>query len=633
MKARRPAVTGALVFAGLLVVAACASTNPPSPSPLISTAPPTGGTLRVAMDLAGYESDQINPDAGTNFAWDPQIAYTTDTFELFRCCLLRTLMSYNGHSVRGGGAELRPDLADGLPSVSPDGLTWTFRLKTGIHYAPPMADSEIVAGDFVRALERALRPDPLGSSPSGSFTPYANDLSDVIAGAADFALGTVTSISGLETPDDHTLVIHLVAPTGDLGARLSLPEAAPLPAGAADGHDTGYGRFLVASGPYMIEGADQLNPTLPADQQQPVAGYVPGDHLYLVRNPSWDRSTDQLRGAYVDRIELGNLADYGSLMSAIQSDRVDLSLSTDLQSADVARLRADSASAAFVHVAPALFSHYIDMNLAVPPFDDVHVRRAVELATDKKTLVDLVLPGSLPQAHAIPDAFENGLLNDYDPFSTPAASGDLAGAKAEMAQSPYDGNHDGVCDSTVCQHIHMPVGSDLPDVAIAAQDFASELAPLGIQLDLAPLSDEDAFNYSADPHNHAALAFNVGWGSDYLSASNWFGPLATSTHLGTESAGNLSLIGATPDQLAQWGYTVTTVPSLDDRVSRCTGMTGPDAFGCWASVDQYVMERVVAWVPLATGQVARLTSSSVISFDFDASIAAPALDQIQVADS
>ncbi len=73
------------------------------------------------------------------------MAFEQTSFELFRCCLLRTLMSYNGQPTSEGGAELRPDLADGLPEVSPDGLTWTFRLKPGIRYAPPFADREIVA--------------------------------------------------------------------------------------------------------------------------------------------------------------------------------------------------------------------------------------------------------------------------------------------------------------------------------------------------------------------------------------------------------------------------------------------------------------------------------------------------------
>ncbi len=631
MKLRPPIVIGALTFVSLLVVSACASQTAPSPSPSPRpTAPPTGGTLRVAMDIAGYESFQVNPDTGTNFAFDPQGTWAAEPFELFRCCLLRSLLSYNGHSVRSGGAELRPDLAVELPTISSDGLTWTFQIKTGIHYAPPMADKTVVAGDFVRALTRAIRPDPFQAN-DPSFTPYASYLSDVIAGAAEFAHGQAASISGLETPDDQTLVVHLVHPTGDLGARLALPLATPVPPGAADGHDKGYGPYLVASGPYMIEGSDLLNPGLPADQQQPVAGYVPGDHLYLVRNPSWDRTTDPLRTAFVDRIEISNIGDYDAVLAAIQSNHTDVSISTGLDIGDVTRLRGDNASASRVHVVPGLTSRYINMNMAVPPFDDIHVRRAVEYVTNKKDLVQLIAPGAVPQTHAIPDAFENGLLTSYDPFATPGNAGSLDAAKAEMAQSAYDANHDGLCDSSVCQNIYAPVPNGTPELVTAGQDFAAQLATIGIGLELNEGSIGDMYAYTIDPSNHAALTFGIGWASDYFSATDWYGPMATSAEIGTSTGNNLSLIGATPEQLTHYGYGVTTVPSLDSTIATCTGMSGSDAFGCWSSVDQYLMERTVAWVPLSNSLASSLTSVSVTAFDFDASMALPALDQIEVA--
>jgi ABC-type oligopeptide transport system substrate-binding subunit len=54
-----------------------------------------------------------------------------------RCCLLRTLLSYQGAPTSQGGATLRPDLAASMPTVSDDGLTWTFRIRQGLQYAPP----------------------------------------------------------------------------------------------------------------------------------------------------------------------------------------------------------------------------------------------------------------------------------------------------------------------------------------------------------------------------------------------------------------------------------------------------------------------------------------------------------------
>jgi len=638
----RPRVLiGAAIWLGalILVVAAGCASAPPTPAPsLFPTAPPTGGTLRVAMDLAGYEDRESHSDDHSNTswssAWDPQVTFTSyDPFELFRCCLLRNLLSYSGHSVQLGGAELRPDLAATLPTISPDGLTWTFNLKPGIHYAPPMADKEIVASDFVRAIERTLRPDPTWTDPTTPAPPFgqtAAQYMDVISGASEFSAGKAESISGLETPDDDTLVIHLIEPTGDLSARLALPAFAPLPPGAADGHDMGYGQYLVASGPYMTEGSDELNPSLPAAQQPTVAGYVPGDHLFLVRNPSWDRSTDALRSAFVDRIEITNMADPDTLTSAIQADNIDVSLSTNLSDPQLASLRSDNASARRVHVIPGLISKYINLNLAVPPFDDIHVRRAVQLATDKRGIDDLVAPGSIVQNHVVPDGLENGLLDDYSPYGTGGDSGNLAAAKAEMAQSEYDSNHDGVCDNQVCQDIAMDVPFQPPNDQAAAT-FASDMAGIGLQLVPSVADEGEFYGPLVDPSQHMPVGFDSGWSNDYFGAANWFAPLAMAAEIGPTGGANFTLVGATPTQLTQWGYSVTSVPSVDDRVSQCDGLNGADAFGCWSRVDQYLMQRVAALVPLATDQPSRLVSPSVTTFDFDASLALPALAQIEVA--
>ncbi len=74
-------------------------------------------------------------------------------------------------------------------------------------------------------------PTRSSKTPSG-YTFYAPYFTEVIAGASEFSQGKTSAISGLETPDDHTLVIHLVKPTGDLGSRLALPACRADPAGS-----------------------------------------------------------------------------------------------------------------------------------------------------------------------------------------------------------------------------------------------------------------------------------------------------------------------------------------------------------------------------------------------------------------
>jgi peptide/nickel transport system substrate-binding protein len=226
-----------------------------SPSRASTSPSPAGGTLRLAM---------LN-DAEQNL--DPDKEYLPSTWELFRCCLLRTLLSYNGQPSENAGADLFPDLADGMPTVSADGMTWTFHIKHGIHYAPPFSDVEVTAGDFVRALNREA--DPIASASPGYPVYYKPIVGFDEARTFDEAnTPAIATVSGLEIPDRYTFVVRLNEPTGDLGYRFSLPATAPIPPspvdqsypdGAAHGLEADYGHHIVSTGPYMLEGSGQLD--------------------------------------------------------------------------------------------------------------------------------------------------------------------------------------------------------------------------------------------------------------------------------------------------------------------------------------------------------------------------------------
>lgn len=92
---------------------------------------------------------------------------------------------------------------------------------------------------------------------------------------------------------------------------------------------------------------------------------------------------------------------------------------------------------------------YLSLNLAVPPFDDVHVRRAVNLAVDKATIIHRCCVVSGPASHYVVDNLTDNLLASYAPYATPGDAGDIQAARAEMALSRYDVNGDGRCGARV----------------------------------------------------------------------------------------------------------------------------------------------------------------------------------------
>jgi peptide/nickel transport system substrate-binding protein len=85
----------------------------------------------------------------------------------------------------------------------------------------------------------------------------------VIQGLQAYGKGEAKSITGVKTPNSRTIVFTLTKPSGDFPNRLTMGAAAAIPkevAGCFDGKPGLYGRYVVASGPYMIEARTTSTP-------------------------------------------------------------------------------------------------------------------------------------------------------------------------------------------------------------------------------------------------------------------------------------------------------------------------------------------------------------------------------------
>jgi peptide/nickel transport system substrate-binding protein len=610
----------------LLATASCTGGNgnspkhgSPSSGPLLE-----GGTLRVVIPLrivSAFETLSVWP------ALDPQTDYWYDSWAVFRCCLLRTLLAHPGLPTEEGGAELRPDLAAGMPEISGDGMTWTFRLKKGIAYAPPLQDTQVVAADIIRALER----EAALASPDTYAFYYS-----VIEGFDAMVRGAVDSISGLEAPDDSTLIVHLTHPAGDLANLFAMAATAPIPPnpsnpsstlGVAEGLDH-YGRYLVATGPYMIEGSEHLDLSVAPKDRAPISGYVPGRSLTLVRNPSWAREMDALRPAYVDRIEFTIGVGIGEAVRMVRSGQADLYLydvpPPQIPIDVVQRFLDNPGLGVRVEVEPLDRVRYISINLAVPPLDDIHVRRAMSYAIDKQALLDLrggSIVGDVAR-HIVIDSLENGLLASYDPYPT-----SLAKARAEMARSIYDQDGDGRCDHEACRGLLMLSTNQLfPEMDELAASVRRDLRRIGIELRIETVSRNRGYDALADPRAKVPLAIFTASGKDFINASQFFEPLFSSVWARTSH----SLVGATSAQLRRWGYDVTSVPSIDDKIDECRPLVGDVQFRCWAEADQLLSEKVIPWIPYVFENHVQLVSDRVVAYSFDQFSDHPALDRIAV---
>jgi peptide/nickel transport system substrate-binding protein len=435
------------------------------------------------------------------------------------------------------------------------------------------------------------------------------------------------------------LQIKLTVPTADLSYRLSLPAASPIPPngdarmGAAEGHDKNYGRFLVATGPYQFEGADQMDFSVPAADQTEVPGYVPGRSIVLVRNPGWDAATDDLRPAYPDRIEVAIGGNNDDLYNKIKSNDLDFVIDGAVPPDTIREYSTNPDLQNKINSNPSDAIRYISFNFLVPPFDDVHVRKAFNWALDREGMRQLrggETVGDIA-GHIMVDSLENNILLDYDPFATPNSAGDIEKAKEEMAQSKYDTDQDGVCDAAACSSILAVTDREDPYPKQAAL-ITPTMAELGLVLDVKELDRTGGmYPKCMDLNSHAAVCLGPSWGKDYPAGYTFAGPLFDSTAL-WPSCCNYMGLGATPDQIKEWGYTeVDSVPSVDDKIAACGAVEGDALFQCWADFDKYMMEEVVPYAMYLFDNQVDITSENVINYSFDQFAGNAAYDHMAVA--
>jgi len=585
-----------------------------------STAGPTGsparkgGVFRTAID-----------DFGFTAALDPTSETVTIATNLYSA-LERTLVSYK-HTGGASGNALYPDLARALPEISGDGLTYTFKLKPNVKFGPPV-NRQITSRDVEYAFERM-------------------NLAKLLAGYGSYYFGIIKgmngqatsaeSISGIDTPDDATIVFHLTRPTGDFLYRLAMPATAPMPkevAGCFNDSSGAYGRDLVSSGPYMIAGSDKVDASSCA-AIKPMSGFDPSSKIILVRNPDYDLATDNLRGAYVDGIDLRIDSNVDDIFSRIESGSLDGSLANTPSKTVLHSYLTDPARRRLLHLDQADWVYFMPMNMAVPPFDDLHVRKAVSLVLDKAAVLQAMggpIMGQIATHILPPNMLDNLLGADYDPYATPGQHGDVSRAREEMQQSKYDRDHNGICDAPQCAKVIM-VNRSAPPWTTIEPIVVQNLDSIGIKVLPRELATGAAFSTITTVRNNIPIAFGIGWIKDYddpfTFTSGFSGRSIVPAH-----NDNLSLVGLTGSKASELGvgYPSGGVPTVDADIDSCEriGSQDPNRNRCWAGLDRKLMERVIPGVPYVWANVVTVTAPTVSRYEFDEFSAEISLTQIAV---
>jgi peptide/nickel transport system substrate-binding protein len=451
-----------------------------------------GGDLTVV-----YAADVDNIDPGiTYYQYGMNVAYATQ----------RPLYSYKPDNAK----SLEPDLAEGPPQISADGKTVTVKIRPGVKFSPPV-NREVTTKDVKYGIERGFTPEV----PGGYVGAYMGDL----VGLKEFKAGKAKDISGIETPDDTTIVFKLTRPRGAIVAGcLSMPASAPVPPEYARKYDkeqpSKYGNYQVATGPYMIEN----------DQSGKLTGYKPGAEIKLVRNPNWDAKTDY-KPAYLDSITIKEGNDPDVAARQIVSGSAQVSGDFQLTASTLQRVSRSNKDLLVITPPTGRF-RYIALNTTKKPFDNVNVRKAILAAFDRtalRTAFGGPLTGDIP-THFIPPGqpgFEEagGTAGPgYDFLAKP--EGDVALAqeymkKAGYASGKYDGNEtfDAVSDNATQQ---------LNVTEVAQQQFAK----LGFKVKIKAVTRDSMYSkFCQVKKAEPPICPSVGWLKDFADPETLLGPV------------------------------------------------------------------------------------------------------------
>ncbi|UOQ44777.1 peptide ABC transporter substrate-binding protein [Halobacillus salinarum] len=378
----------------------------------------------------------------------------------------------------GENSELKEGMAK-EGSVSEDGLTWTFKLRD----ANWSNGDPVTAGDFVYAWRRAVDPE-VGSE----YGPYF--LGGVVKNATEISQGKKDLEElGVKAVDDHTLEVNLEKPVPYFKSMTVFITFMPINKKYAEEQGDKFASEAantISNGPFKM------------------TEWNHGEGWTIEKNEDyWDADSVKL-----DKIHAKVIKEISTGVNLYESGELD---QTELNAEFVDQY---SASEDF-DVAEKPYLYFFKFNQENEVLANVDARKAISMAIDRQSLVDVILnDGSIPAEGYVPSNFVSmpGSEKDFRDAQGPLVTYDTDKAK-EHWQKAKDALGK---DSITLELLGDDTGTSKNVLAYYKDQLESNLDGLTIKLAEVPFKERVRRDQESEFEIEAAT-----WGPDYVDANTY----------------------------------------------------------------------------------------------------------------
>jgi ABC-type transport system substrate-binding protein len=560
-----------LVVGLAAVVAACGSSSTSSTTSSTPSSDTTSTSAPAGADfLDGGFPAPVAPTKGgrLHVAFESNIdcwnglSYYGVSWAFFYA-MARGLYGYPNTIAQPDTDTLRPDLAEALPDVSADGMTYTVKLRSGLTFND---GTPVTAKDVKATFEYMLDPNiqcATGGPPSSGYYNVIDGYDAYTKKMTDTKGKTNPGIKGIVAVDDLTTEFHLTAQDGSFIRALAMGWSFIRPATTEHKNMDTPPPFV---GPYKIANYTvDKSLTIDRDTTTWAANVTAG----VPEDAATENNIDGID------VEIGTPGDIQ--LAKLKSNELDIAMDGGAPiGSDVPALAADPQYKDRYFSTPDAAVTYGLFRMDKPPFNNLKLRQAVNYAIDRETAVKIAGGKLLREPWS--QILSKNLIGSENTELYPTTS-DPEKAKALIAES-------GVTDL----NIELAFNNSPPGPEAAAA-YKESLEAVGFKVTLKPLTADVIYGYYSDPKATWNLGL-AGWGQDYSDAITFFKPLLFST-----SGSN---------------YGKFNDPAFDTAVTDINKMpAGPERTAAFAKLSTDTMTNSAPWWPITARRQVGLVSTHV----------------------